>query len=422
MGCSCSGPRAASRRAASASVSPGTGRGGVATVIEDQCLSDPHGPRSVPSAVVLSVLTVNAGSSSLKLRLLGGDDALARRARSSPPPRGRADAGELAAALDGLRRRRRGRRTAWSTAARGSPGRCALDAEVVEALRALTPLAPLHQPARSTRWRPSRRRCPDLPAVACLDTAFHATLPAAAATYALPREWRERHGAAALRLPRPLARLRLAPRGRAARAAAGAAAAGQLPPRRRRVAGGRRAAGARSTRRWASRRSRASSWRRARAASTRVCCCGSLQHGGHRRRRGVGRARAPFGAARPRRDRRHAGGARRARGGRRAAALARDVYVHRLRGADRRDGGGARTGSTRSSSRAGWASASSEIRDRGGATGSGSSASRSMPAAECRRRAPDADISADGAAVRTLVVRAREDLEMARQVRAVLAG
>jgi len=33
---------------------------------------------------------------------------------------------------------------------------------------------------------------PGLPGVACFDTAFHATIPAAAATYALPREWRQR--------------------------------------------------------------------------------------------------------------------------------------------------------------------------------------------------------------------------------------
>src|SRR6185295_16137535 len=33
---------------------------------------------------------------------------------------------------------------------------------------------------------------PDVPAVACFDTAFHATIPDAAATYAIPREWRER--------------------------------------------------------------------------------------------------------------------------------------------------------------------------------------------------------------------------------------
>jgi acetate kinase len=33
---------------------------------------------------------------------------------------------------------------------------------------------------------------PDVPTVACFDTAFHSSLPAAAATYALPREWREK--------------------------------------------------------------------------------------------------------------------------------------------------------------------------------------------------------------------------------------
>jgi acetate kinase len=33
---------------------------------------------------------------------------------------------------------------------------------------------------------------PDVPHVACFDTAFHATIPPAAATYALPRAWRER--------------------------------------------------------------------------------------------------------------------------------------------------------------------------------------------------------------------------------------
>ena len=33
---------------------------------------------------------------------------------------------------------------------------------------------------------------PEVPAVACFDTAFHATLPPSAATYALPRAWRER--------------------------------------------------------------------------------------------------------------------------------------------------------------------------------------------------------------------------------------
>ena len=44
---------------------------------------------------------------------------------------------------------------------------------------------------RSTRYRRRYQRCP---AVACFDTAFHATLPPAARTYALPASWRERWG------------------------------------------------------------------------------------------------------------------------------------------------------------------------------------------------------------------------------------
>ena len=73
------------------------------------------------------------------------------------------------------------------------------------------------------RWRRSRRsgpRCPDVPHVACFDTAFHATMPEAAATYAIPAAWRERWRPAAVRVPRPVARVRLA-------AGRGAAAAGR---------------------------------------------------------------------------------------------------------------------------------------------------------------------------------------------------
>jgi acetate kinase len=65
---------------------------------------------------------------------------------------------------------------------------------VVSALGELTDLAPLHQPAALAGIAAVARALPDVPAVACFDTAFHATLPAAAATYALPRAWRERFG------------------------------------------------------------------------------------------------------------------------------------------------------------------------------------------------------------------------------------
>jgi acetate kinase len=65
-----------------------------------------------------------------------------------------------------------------------------LDPAVLEALEALTPLAPLHNgPALAlVRW--ARQRWPERPHWACFDTAFHADLPPEARTYAIPAAWR----------------------------------------------------------------------------------------------------------------------------------------------------------------------------------------------------------------------------------------
>ena len=134
------------------------------------------------------VLVVNAGSSSLKLRLLGPDDEL-EGSRDLQP----GDPDGLAAALGDLRAPDAvGHRVVHG----GERFRAAarVDDEVVAALRALVDLAPLHQPAALEGIEAVGRALPGVPAVACFDTAFHATLPAAAATYALPREWRERFG------------------------------------------------------------------------------------------------------------------------------------------------------------------------------------------------------------------------------------
>jgi acetate kinase len=134
------------------------------------------------------VLVVNAGSSSLKLRLLGPADEL--EAEDDLPP---ADRAALEAALDGLPAPDAvGHRVVHG----GARFRDAVlvDDEVVAALGELAELAPLHQPAALAGIAAVGRALPDVPAVACFDTAFHATLPAAAATYALPREWRERFG------------------------------------------------------------------------------------------------------------------------------------------------------------------------------------------------------------------------------------
>jgi acetate kinase len=51
----------------------------------------------------------------------------------------------------------------------------------------------LHQPKSLAGIDAVTRSLPNAPAVACFDTAFHTTLPEAAATYAVPREWRDRY-------------------------------------------------------------------------------------------------------------------------------------------------------------------------------------------------------------------------------------
>ncbi len=69
-----------------------------------------------------------------------------------------------------------------------------IDDDVVADIRDLSRLAPLHNPAGVLGIEAARRRLGDLPHVAVFDTAFHRTLPPRAATYAVPREWREQHG------------------------------------------------------------------------------------------------------------------------------------------------------------------------------------------------------------------------------------
>lgn len=66
-----------------------------------------------------------------------------------------------------------------------------LDEEVIAAIEALTPLAPLHNPANLEAARLCRSLWPELPQVAVFDTAFHLTNPAFATTYAVPARWRE---------------------------------------------------------------------------------------------------------------------------------------------------------------------------------------------------------------------------------------
>ena len=133
------------------------------------------------------ILVVNAGSSSCKLRLLGPDDAVLETA--DLPAISGSDAGIVAAAIaDWAAPAAVGHRVVHGGTRFVAP--VVLDDAAVARIDALSPLAPLHQPRSLAAISAARAVLPDVVHVAAFDTAFHATLPQAASTYAIPAAWR----------------------------------------------------------------------------------------------------------------------------------------------------------------------------------------------------------------------------------------
>jgi acetate kinase len=138
----------------------------------------------------MRILVVNAGSSSLKLALLDdGDQAV--MSETVAAPRGRIDEAALrdvigrCTPVDAV-----GHRIVHGGTEFVEP--VLLSSEVVRRLRSLADLAPLHQPKSLRGVDVVAGLLPDVQAVGCFDTAFHAGMPAQASTYALPSEWRRR--------------------------------------------------------------------------------------------------------------------------------------------------------------------------------------------------------------------------------------
>ncbi|GAB2682240.1 acetate kinase [Saccharopolyspora gloriosae] len=134
----------------------------------------------------MRVLTVNAGSSSLKLRLLHDDEQVA----GHDVQRWRGEAEPIRDFFH-----EHGAQAIGHRVVHGGPkvlGPALLDDRLVDHLAGLTDLAPLHQARALDGIRAAGECAPATPAVACVDTAFHTTLPEAARTYALPKEWNER--------------------------------------------------------------------------------------------------------------------------------------------------------------------------------------------------------------------------------------
>ena len=72
---------------------------------------------------------------------------------------------------------------------------CLITDEVINTIRELSPLAPLHNPAGILGIEAARKVFgPDIPMVAVFDTAFHSTMPPKAYMYAIPYEYYEKYG------------------------------------------------------------------------------------------------------------------------------------------------------------------------------------------------------------------------------------
>lgn len=141
----------------------------------------------------LKVLCVNAGSSSLKLSVLDEADRIVM-SRDLDAPQGRFNQDELRETLESLNGSvdAVGHRvvhggTRFSSAVK-------IDGHVLDGLRKQVELAPIHQASSIAAIGLVSSLLPKTPGVACFDTAFHDTLPPAARTYALPSSWRERWG------------------------------------------------------------------------------------------------------------------------------------------------------------------------------------------------------------------------------------
>ena len=135
----------------------------------------------------MRILVVNAGSSSVKLRVVDDRDAVIAsqdlEAMNEVDPTGLVDAISDLGEFDAI-----GHRIVHGGL--GYTASVLVDERVLGDLRELVDMAPLHQPAGLAALDAVARVASDVPTVACFDTAFHGTLPAAASTYAIPDDWR----------------------------------------------------------------------------------------------------------------------------------------------------------------------------------------------------------------------------------------
>ncbi|QVQ51989.1 acetate/propionate family kinase [Spiractinospora alimapuensis] len=140
----------------------------------------------------MRILVVNTGSSSVKLRLLDSTDTVLA-SHDLPVIGGRVPHDEIVTEIRGMP----AIDAVGHRVVHGGPdfsGPRVLDERVLRRLHEFVDLAPLHQPKALAGIDAASVALPDVPAVACFDTAFHADLPPESTTYAIPERWRREYG------------------------------------------------------------------------------------------------------------------------------------------------------------------------------------------------------------------------------------
>ncbi|GAA5152282.1 MULTISPECIES: acetate/propionate family kinase [Amycolatopsis] len=133
----------------------------------------------------MRILTLNPGSSSMKVSLVEDGESVHAETWAAAEA-----VSDERAVREAIERWGRPQAIAVRFVHGGSrPGPALVDSELLRQLERLGTLAPLHQPLSVDIARLVRAALPDLPVVACFDTAFHSGLPEAASRYALPRAW-----------------------------------------------------------------------------------------------------------------------------------------------------------------------------------------------------------------------------------------
>jgi acetate kinase len=135
----------------------------------------------------MPVLVVNAGSRSLKLRVVGDGEQIVAATDLGPPDDDALDdlkdfTSSVGGGVDAVGHRvvHGGNRFTQPTV---------VSDDVRGDLEGLNDLAPLHNPPALAAIDAARRLLPGVPSVACFDTAFHAAMPRASSAYAIPADW-----------------------------------------------------------------------------------------------------------------------------------------------------------------------------------------------------------------------------------------